>query len=235
LRIVRAALVADRPVVEDGAKLRGFFGRKFAENTLFHHHEGQRLLYRYPKVQYKVIGGRPIVVGVDDAADAVAEAARSTDSLWLGSARYRVQEVLFEWQDVDVGPAPLTQYEFATPWLALNERNNEIYRASDWRERKRLLGRILVGNLLSMCKGLDAIVDEELFARTRLDARRVEFKGVCLTGFLGEFQVNFRIPALLGIGKGVSQGFGTVAGTGHVPADGNQPSPDMHPFKRAVE
>jgi len=38
----------------------------------------------------------------------------------------------------------------------------------------------------------------------------VEFKGIRMIGFKGEFTVNFNIPDFFGIGKGVSHGFGTV-------------------------
>ena len=38
----------------------------------------------------------------------------------------------------------------------------------------------------------------------------VQFKDETVLGFRGEFSVNFRIPPLLGLGKSVSRGFGTV-------------------------
>jgi hypothetical protein len=50
---------------------------------------------------------------------------------------------------------------------------------------------------------------------SRLDDEKVEYKGVSLIGFTGEFRVNFRIPDLFGLGKGVSQGFEVVKANNH--------------------
>jgi len=102
-------------------------------------------------------------------------------------------------------------YKFLTHWLALNPTNYERYKAiRDWKEKKELLNGILVGNILSMCKSLDYVVTSKLYVHSRLDDKQVEFKGVPVIGFTGEFRVNFRIPDFFGLGKGVSQGFGVV-------------------------
>ena len=102
-------------------------------------------------------------------------------------------------------------YMFVTHWLALNPGNYERYNAMrDWKAKKELLNGILAGNLLSMCKGLDYVVTKKLYVHSRLDDETVEFKGVPVIGFIGEFRVNFQIPEFFGVGKGVSQGFGTV-------------------------
>ena len=68
----------------------------------------------------------------------------------------------------------------------------------------------MIGNIIAVSKGLSYVVDREI----KLDAELVEvrspFKGQEITTFNGEFIVNFNIPDLLGIGKSVSRGFGTI-------------------------
>jgi hypothetical protein len=66
-----------------------------------------------------------------------------------------------------------------THWLALNPANYERYKGIRvWREKKEFLNGILAGNILSMCKGLDYVVDRKLYVHSRLDDEKVEFKGV---------------------------------------------------------
>ncbi|MCK4734889.1 MAG: CRISPR-associated endonuclease Cas6, partial [Methanophagales archaeon] len=102
-------------------------------------------------------------------------------------------------------------YKFLAHWLALNPGNYEKYKEiRDWKEKKEFLNGILVGNILSMCKSLDYVVTRKLYVHSRLDDEQVEFKGVPVIGFTGEFRVNFRIPDFFGLGKSVSQGFGVV-------------------------
>jgi len=43
-----------------------------------------------------------------------------------------------------------------------------------------------------------------------LKERNILFKGEKMLGFIGEFKVNYILPSYLGIGKGVSRGFGTL-------------------------
>jgi len=80
----------------------------------------------------------------------------------------------------------------------------------DWKEKKNFLNNIMIGNILSMCKGLDFVVDKKQYAHSYLDDETVKYKGVDIIGFRGEFRVNFKIPDFFGLGKGVSQGFGAV-------------------------
>ena len=102
-------------------------------------------------------------------------------------------------------------YRFASPWLGLNQTNHSRYRkTTDWKERKALLNRILTGNILSMCKGLGITVEEHLDLHTHLDTTRAHYKGFDHHAFCGKFRVNFDLPDLFGLGKGVSHGFGVV-------------------------
>jgi len=104
------------------------------------------------------------------------------------------------------------QYIFLSPWPALNEKNCQKYQKLGSQAKKReLLGKILVGNIISMSKGLAYTVPAPIAAHI-LKIREVQtsLKGTPMLGFLGTFSVNFEIPDYWGIGKSVSRGFGTV-------------------------
>lgn len=105
-----------------------------------------------------------------------------------------------------------SSYSFITPWLALNEQNYEKYKAiKSWQEKKELLAKILVGNIISMSKGLGYTVPEPIKANIfKLKEISASLKGTPMLGFLGSFTVNFEIPDYFGLGKSVSRGFGTV-------------------------
>ena len=74
-----------------------------------------------------------------------------------------------------------------------------------------MLERIIVGNIISMSKGLGYTVPGKIESEIhQLREATTKLKGVPMLGFLGTFSVNFNIPDYLGIGKSVSRGFGTV-------------------------
>ncbi|RMG00866.1 MAG: hypothetical protein D6735_12850, partial [Acidobacteria bacterium] len=103
-------------------------------------------------------------------------------------------------------------YKFLTPWLALNEKNYQKYKhAQSFDLRKKLLESILIGNIISLSKSLGYTVSDPIQAEIKL-VREIpaRLKGVGMTAFMGRFSVNFEIPDLLGIGKSVSRGFGTI-------------------------
>ena len=74
-----------------------------------------------------------------------------------------------------------------------------------------MLERILVGNIISMSKGLGYTVPRKIEANIfDLRETHTKLKGTPILGFKGTFSVNFEIPDYWGIGKSVSRGFGTV-------------------------
>lgn len=206
-------LKTDKPVKEDTSKLRGYFGNRFEEYPILHHHvKDVGYLYTYPRVQYRIIEGTPSLLGIEEGAKVMKNISSEVKELVLGRSKYRIiQRIIYE-REVELKPTRrMIKYRFLTPWLALNPQNYKRYKKiRDWKEKKEFLNRILVGNILSMCKGLGIVVEKKLKAHSLIDDERIEYKGVTLLGFRGEFKVNFYIPDFFGIGKGVSQGFGVV-------------------------
>ncbi len=95
--------------------------------------------------------------------------------------------------------------------MAFNARNYEEFQNTESVDhRTALLNRILKGNLLSMSKGLGYTISQPLDTKVSLRQSAVDYKKTGMTGFEGEFEVNFLIPEGLGIGKAVARGFGTL-------------------------
>jgi hypothetical protein len=205
-------LNTDRPVREPVDYLRGFIGNQFPEYSLLHHHVEDGFLLTYPKVQYKIIEGTPFMIGIEEGAKVLKDISGDIKKLELGNSIYKVSSKQINEQEFEVVPQRVMyNYRFLTPWFALNQKNYARFIAmKDFREKKLFLNSILIGNLLSMCKGLGIIVNVKLNVRSHLNEERIEFKNIPFIGFMGEFTVNFRIPDFFGIGKNVSHGYGTV-------------------------
>lgn len=72
----------------------------------------------------------------------------------------------------------------------------------------------MIGNIISMSKGLGYTVSKKLICWINIEGKRVKLKGITHVGFVGKFKVNFKIPDYLGLGKSVSRGFGTIKKSG---------------------
>ena len=206
-------LKTNKKVKQEPSKLRGFLGNEFEKYPIFHnHYGGGKFLYSYPLVQYQIIDGQASILGIEEGAEILKEIYPKINELKLGDSYYKVEDHLIYDKEYDVNATnEEIQYKFITPWLALNAQNFQKYQNNrDWKERKIMLNKILVGNILSMSKGLGIIVNRRIHVKSNLEHKPTDYKAVNMLGFTGEFRVNFKIPDFMGFGKGVSQGYGTV-------------------------
>lgn len=207
-------LQTDRSVTDSPSTLRGFIANLLPDNPLLHHHlnnlNKKGLVYTYPKVQYKIIDGLPMILVIEEAKE-VVKTISNIDHLDLKGKKYSVVDKKLIEQDTDFGVSEdMRSYKFLTLWLALDEESYKRYRRRNEDERKKQLESILIGNIISMAKGLEYVITDKLTATVNVHEVPTSLKGTPMLGFLGNFSVNFSIPDYWGIGKSVSRGFGTV-------------------------
>ena len=203
----------DKDISQESNKLRGYIGNKFKNHPLLHNHYGnEKFLYSYPLVQYHILDGQAMIFGIEEGVDVLKDISGDLKELNLDHTHYSIEEKIIREKEVDVNTSNEEyHYKFITPWLALNTQNFKKYNnLDDWKEKKLFLNKILIGNILSMAKGLGIIVNRRIYVKIHLEPVSVNYKSVKMLGFTGEFKVRFKIPDYFGFGKGVSQGFGSV-------------------------
>ena len=197
-------------------KLRGYFGRLFQEHSpLLHNHlEQGGLRYGYPLVQYKVIDHIPTLVGIEEGSRLLTKLFLSIKQLELNGKTYPVHHKhITNWQISPQVNGSLYRYEFATRWMALNQKNYRIYQnCQEEEERQNLLARILRGNLLIFLRevGIELSPEEHILVRPDVTACMTRFKNQPMLAFGGHFVCNVELPEYIGLGKAVSRGFGTI-------------------------
>ncbi len=201
-----------RPILGSSAQLRGFFATKFTEYSLLHQHNADKLIFRYPLVQYKIIDGMPMVIGINDGAEVLKQIYDKYDEIKLGDEVYDIVEKGISVKNQEFGLSDkFHSYEFTTPWLALNQENYmKYYGMKNYYETQEFMRKTLIGNLLSMSKSLDYQVPDRIKCDVKVKIRKSRLKDVNVMTFIGGFSSNFIIPDHLGIGKSVSRGFGAV-------------------------
>ncbi|WP_449244101.1 CRISPR-associated endonuclease Cas6 [Desulfobacca acetoxidans] len=194
--------------------LRGAIAGRYKENDLFHQHSAEgRFIYRYPLIQYKIIQGDGIIVGLGQGALNVAMISLLNENLELGYEHYIIMQ-----QEMSLGKKHIgiveqkIKYYFLSPWLALNEKNSrDYYRMGSPQERRHLLEKILTGNIISLSKGIGYTIPAPICVNLdSLREIRSKLKDTPMLGFTGVFSVNYDLPDYWGIGKSVARGFGTI-------------------------
>lgn len=212
IRIFRLFLETDKPVIETASHLRGFYANQNREEVMFHHHSKNGLLYRYPNIQYKIIKGKPLLIGVGKGAEILENTFFEDGEILLGNTMYRVLQRNIQNSYEEFGyTIEKAEYCFFTPWIALSQKNYaHFYQTKNNEEKRNLLTRILIGNILSMGKSVDYRFQEPISVDLQVIWNKGRLKDTSVMFFSGSFTANVLLPDFLGLGKSVSRGFGTL-------------------------
>ncbi len=198
---------------QDAVKVRGFFADIDGGDSVMHNHlETGEAIYRYPMVQYKVLHRHPVILAYSDGINALYPKLMQTETVKFGEVVCHDPDLQIRLETRMIGDSrKRRRFRFLTPWLALNQENYKRYMSlTDEEEKTKLLERILIGNILSLCKGFGVNLEQQINVSVDLKQIHVRYKGEPMIGFLGEFEANVMLPKLCGIGKGVSRGMGTI-------------------------
>ena len=197
-------------------KFRGFVGNAFKNHDLIHNHDLKtgKPIYRYPLIQFKLIDKTPAIVAITDRAVKIfAEIFMKLDKIVIEDTVIPVFEKDLKVEEVEFGYSDeIFMYEFASPWIGLNQKNFKKYSDVGNDEKNEMLKRVMTGNILSMAKYLDCWLsqDQKIKIDHKLKETKVNLKGKSMTAFNWIFKTNFCLPDYLGIGKSVSREFGAV-------------------------
>ena len=188
-------------------------------DVLLHNHEGDNFRYSFPLVQYKRMKGKACIVCIEEGADVIGQffSTQST-SFQIGerSVLLQIEEVLPRKTTIQIWDSEF-RYRLRR-WLPLNSQNYEEYqKAEAMTEKIALLERILIGNILSMAKGLGIRFDKQVSCSiTDLTERHlVKVKNTKVMMFDVDFKSNASLPEWVGIGKHASIGFGIITRDKH--------------------
>lgn len=183
-------------------------------SILFHNHTEDGLRYSYPLIQYKRLNKKAAIVCLEEGTEAIGEFF-STEQLALPLGNKTIDFVI---EDVAAEDIPLeitnNTYKYKIRnWLPFNARNYKQYQEMEGiLEKASFMERMLVGNILSFLKGIGEHVEERIVCSiTDIGSNKpVYYKGIRLMSFDIAFNSNITLPSFIGIGKGVSVGYGTL-------------------------
>lgn len=193
-------------------KFRGYMAQQNPDNEYMHNHVvgSDKVIYRYPMVQYKRKNGSPFLLAYGEAIPSVYAAVMDTEEIQIESRTEAVSEVNIRLCQKKIGDSSSTvSYKFISPWVCLKEENYEKYMSLPGEEKEGFLKGMLIGNILSLCSGFDVQIENQLTVDMDVKEISTLYKGVQMVAFIGGFSVNCNLPTMCGLGKGVSRGMGT--------------------------
>jgi hypothetical protein len=190
------------------------------EHELFHNHTEDGYRYAYPLIQYKQVRGKPSIICLGDGTQAIShffQAGRPYD-LRIGR-----RQVAMSIERLDARKHPLQIWDAPIRfsirrWLPFNTESYAAYRSKTTdAERIELLEAVLRGQIMAFAKGVAWTLPpkEERPVVCRLlhlsDPVRHTIRDARLLAFDAIFTTNVSLPNLIGLGRHVSIGYGTIA------------------------
>lgn len=185
------------------------------ENILFNHHiNDTEYLYDYPLIQYKSISKKSAILCLGDGVDDIYKLFQFKDwSINIGEKKVNLKIEKLDLNNITLNVWK-SKYSYSiNKWLALNTKNFNAYsEMKSLKERCEFLEKIMIGNIISFGKGVEWQIEErvEVVISEIKQVIPVRYKKVGLMAFDIDFQCNVFLPNFLGLGKGVSHGFGTI-------------------------
>lgn len=185
-------------------------------HVLFHGHEEEGgLRYSYPLIQYKRQGRKPMIICLGDGTDDIHHFFGLPD--WRVRISGRQLDLKVRSMQMDMFPLELSErceytYQIGH-WIALDQKSFAHYiNLPNLQERIACLESKLVGNILSMAKGIGWQVPGRIRCEI-LDMPReaiTTLKGIKMRCFQVRFRSNVSLPDHISLGKSASLGFGQL-------------------------
>ena len=215
IRTVAVRIFTDKPVRKTPYQVKGVIMNQFPDEEIVPMLDGSyRQKFLYPRVQVKILNEQIYIVGINEGVDSIKAIAKKMDFLDFGNITFQILDNEIEEHQNRFQPvSKLIRYRFVTPWVALNQTTGYRYRNLNNADRVNFLNRLLGQNIVFMAREMGMELEENIFTKVTLSSlfpRQVDENN--WGAFDGEFRANFVLPNYLGIGNGITRGYGTLFG-----------------------
>jgi len=213
IKSVVARLSTDKPVRKTSYQVKGVLMREFPDDPIVPFINGSyRNDFLYPRVQVKILNEQIYFIGVKEGVESIESMVEKLDIMNFGNITFKVESVDTEVCDDGLGSTDKTiQYKFLTPWIALNQINLKRYKALTDKDRLILLRRLLSQNIAFVGKEVGLTLEKRIFVDLSLESLQANLMDEGKMGsFDGKFRTNFILPNFIGLGNGITKGYGVL-------------------------
>lgn len=185
------------------------------ESTLFHNHlDDTKYRYNYPLIQYKQVNRKPMIVCIEQGVDEIHNFFENRD--WTIEISNRTLEMKIDKLNMNQFTLQVWDKTFEyniRNWFGLNNDNYEKYNKLEGiAEKVMFLENLLKANILSLAKGIGWNIEKEikLNITKQKEPKLMNFSKQKILCHNLNFKTNVFLPNYIGLGKGVSKGFGVI-------------------------
>ena len=208
-------LSTDKPVRKTPYQVKGVFIKKHAGEPITPMLDGTyRKKYSYPRVQVKILNEQIYIIGIKEGVEPVLSIPKKIKELDFGNITFAIND--FEEETLNQQFAlsgSLVKYSFLTSWAALNHVTGNKYRSTPFKKKKSYLNKLLGTNLIFLAKEMGVPIKKGIY--TKVEIPNLHPKSIDdnkWKSFKGDFKTNIILPNYIGLGNGITRGYGTISG-----------------------
>tara|TARA_A100001011_G_scaffold139928_1_gene147879 strand:+ start:6747 stop:7838 length:1092 start_codon:yes stop_codon:yes gene_type:complete len=215
IKSVVARVITNKPVRKTPYQVKGVFMRQYSDEPIVPMLDGSyRDRFLYPRVQVKILNEQIYIIGVNEGVESVLSICDKFETLDFGNITFEIKECDIEDANQQFIPSKhLVRYRFITPWVALNHMTGGKYKFLTNQEKPSYLNKLLGQNIVFLANEVGISLEDNIFTKVKVSSLFPKPVDENKWGaFMGEFKTNFILPNYIGIGNGVTRGFGTIYG-----------------------
>ena len=212
IQYISTALVTDKPVRKTPYQVKGSIMKNYPKNEIVPMLNGTyRKKYLYPRVQVKILNEKIYLLGIAEGVSAVKSLVDNFRALDFGNITFKIKDIIIDENGLFEQTDHINKYKFITPWVALNRTNIKKFSKISLLQKRKFLCELLTKNLIFLTSEFKIDVDEKILTDIELEDKSLaSFNDNRDVGFEGSFLTNFLLPDFIGLGNGITRGYGSI-------------------------
>ena len=208
-------LSTDKPVRKTPYQVKGVFIKKHPDEPVTPMLDGTyRKKFSYPRVQVKILDEQIYIIGINEGVQPVLSIPDKIKELNFGNITFTIND--FEIKNLKhqfTSSGSIIKYSFLTPWAALNHVTGNKYRSTPYKKKASFLNKLLGNNLIFLAKEMGVSMKEGVYVKVKIpNLHPKSIDDNKWKAFKGEFKTNILLPNYIGLGNGITRGYGTIKG-----------------------
>ena len=213
---IAVRFITDKPVLKTPYQVKGVLMKHFSNEAVIPFLNGRlRNKFLYPRVQVKILDEQIYLYGIKEGVEVVKSLSSKIKIFDFGNILFNVESFETDASDDNLllNDNQLYKYDFLSPWYALNQPMLNEFNSRDESKKILLLNELLAKNIIFLAKEFGSNLNTKIVTKLTVDSLEPNFYPEKKWGsFSASFSTNFIFPNYIGLGNGITRGFGSIIG-----------------------
>ena len=215
IKSVTVKLKTDRPVQKTPYQVKGVLMKNFPNDEIVPMLNGSyRKKFLYPRIQVKIVDEEILLVGIHQGVEPILAIHEKIKDLNFGDITFDVLEKSVQAsEEAFFFSSSIHKYRFLSNWVALNINTSKKYDLKKDEDKLQYLNNLIAKNIVFIAREMGFELPKNIYSKISVsDLNPIKLDQNGWGAFDGEFYSNIILPNYIGVGNGITRGYGTING-----------------------